>query len=64
MLLRRLIQGEQSNAAHHAPPRASVVDDKWRVGGRVHALVRRLFGHLTELLVVFAAVEEDGERLP
>jgi hypothetical protein len=29
------------NAAHHAPPQASAVNDSLRVGGRVHALVLR-----------------------
>jgi hypothetical protein len=36
-----LNQPEQPNARHHPPPRAIEVDDKRRVGGRVHAVVRR-----------------------
>jgi hypothetical protein len=38
---RELIAQQRSNAAHHAPPRTSAIDNNSRVGGRVHALVMR-----------------------
>jgi hypothetical protein len=31
-----------SNARHHPPPQAIEINDKQRVGGRVHAVVRRM----------------------
>ena len=36
----RAIAQQQSNARHHPPPRPTEMDDKVRVGGRVHAVVR------------------------
>src|SRR5215211_5944353 len=38
---RMFISLQQSNAAHHAPPGPAKIDDNFRVGGRVHALVGR-----------------------
>ena len=33
-------RAEPPNARHHPPPQEIEVDDKQRVGGRVHAVVR------------------------
>jgi hypothetical protein len=39
-IMQRATSPQQSNAAHHAPPRKIELYDVLRVGGRVHALVR------------------------